>query len=166
MSRVYTPRWAISVRQPWAWAIIYAGKDIENRAWRPANPAMRFRGPVCIHAAKGMTRDEYETARDFMSSIGVTCPPPAALPRSGIIGAACVDDIVTESDSPWFFGPKGLRLTGAVPLDFTPAIGALGFFEWQGRPLPEIPEPAKWMLLGESKPLPVQAEFNIEGQSK
>lgn len=31
---------AISIRQPWAWLILNAGKDIENRDW-PTN----FRGP-------------------------------------------------------------------------------------------------------------------------
>ena len=25
---------ALSIRQPWAWAILHAGKDIENRDWR------------------------------------------------------------------------------------------------------------------------------------
>ena len=48
------PRKAISIRQPWAWAIVHAGKDIENRDW-----STRYRGPVCIHAAKGMTKDEF-----------------------------------------------------------------------------------------------------------
>jgi hypothetical protein len=25
----------LSVRQPWAWAVIHASKDIENRLWQP-----------------------------------------------------------------------------------------------------------------------------------
>lgn len=25
--------YAISVRQPWAWAVFAAGKDVENRSW-------------------------------------------------------------------------------------------------------------------------------------
>ncbi|MCC7374294.1 MAG: hypothetical protein IT581_06545 [Verrucomicrobiales bacterium] len=47
------PTLAISVRQPSAWMIIHAGKDIENRTWRT-----KFRGRVLVHAAKGMTDDE------------------------------------------------------------------------------------------------------------
>jgi hypothetical protein len=39
----------LTVRQPWAWAIIHAGKDVENRA---RNIAGAYRGPVAIHAAK------------------------------------------------------------------------------------------------------------------
>lgn len=27
------PPLALSIRQPWAWAILCAGKDIENRSW-------------------------------------------------------------------------------------------------------------------------------------
>jgi hypothetical protein len=45
---------ALSIRQPWAWLIVNGYKDIENRSW-----ATKFRGPVLIHAAKGMTGAEY-----------------------------------------------------------------------------------------------------------
>lgn len=37
----------LTVRQPWAWAIIHAGKDVENRT---RNLAGDYRGPVAIHA--------------------------------------------------------------------------------------------------------------------
>lgn len=36
----------LTVRQPWAWAIIYGGKDVENRV---RNVAGTYRGPVAIH---------------------------------------------------------------------------------------------------------------------
>ena len=39
----------LTVRQPWAWAIIHGGKDVENRV---RNIAGSYRGPVAIHAAK------------------------------------------------------------------------------------------------------------------
>jgi ASCH domain len=35
---------ALSVRQPWAWAIISALKDIENRGW-----PIHYRGDILIH---------------------------------------------------------------------------------------------------------------------
>ena len=37
----------LTVRQPWAWAIIHGGKDVENRS---RNIAGSYRGPVAIHA--------------------------------------------------------------------------------------------------------------------
>jgi hypothetical protein len=37
----------LTVRQPWAWAILHGGKDVENRV-RSLGP---YRGPVAIHAS-------------------------------------------------------------------------------------------------------------------
>jgi hypothetical protein len=125
------PAFALSVRQPWAWAwaIIHAGKDIENRDWRPSNPGLRFRGRVAIHASKGMTRAEFADARDFMRSLGVRFPTHEIV-RGAIIGSVEIVDVVRESDSPWFFGPRGLVLRDPVPCEPIPCSGALGFFRW------------------------------------
>ena len=66
---------AISVRQPWAWAIVHAGKDVENRS----EAAMRFFRPaigkrVHIHAGKKMADDDYAFAVEYMAKLGVTPP--------------------------------------------------------------------------------------------
>jgi hypothetical protein len=45
----------LTVRQPWAWAIVHGGKDVENRV-RPLGP---YRGPVAIHVSKTPDRDSY-----------------------------------------------------------------------------------------------------------
>ena len=37
----------LTVRQPWAYAIIHGGKDVENRS---RNIAGEYRGPVALHA--------------------------------------------------------------------------------------------------------------------
>lgn len=119
---------ALSIRQPWAWLILNGGKDIENRAWKT-----NFRGRVLVHAAKGITRAEYD-------SIQAGCFPrghfntnffPAfeLLERGGIIGSVEITDCVTQSGSPWFFGPFGFVLTNSKPLPFIPLKGQLGFFE-------------------------------------
>lgn len=146
------PRFALSIRQPWATLIALGWKDVENRSWRRDNPGIKFRGPFAIHAATGMTRAEYDDCADLCSEIGFTCPAPAVLLRGGIVGVATIVDIVTEMESRWFFGPKGLVIRDARPIDFIPVGGQLGFFDWKkllpfasnGRPLP-VP-PAKWML--------------------
>lgn len=140
------PTLALSVRQPWAWAIIHADKDIENRSWQAVNHGLRQRGRIAIHAAKGMTKDEYWEAREFIDGLGYTCPGPTALFRGGIIGSVEVVDVVSESDSPWFFGPRGLVLRDPRPCRFIPAVGALGYFKWQPADYGIVPQPAAWML--------------------
>ncbi|MDO8982997.1 ASCH domain-containing protein [Cypionkella sp.] len=132
------PQLALSIRQPWAWAIINAGKDIENRSW-----PTKQRGPICIHAAKGMTKDEYSDANRFIQRnvgavdqvwlnrwLGVTAAE-FLLDRGGIIGTAEIVDCVEASDSPWFFGTYGFVLRNVQPVEFIPVKGALGFFDWR-----------------------------------
>lgn len=47
----------LTVRQPWASAIAYGGKDLENRSYEPIPKKLRSRisypFPVFVHAAKG-----------------------------------------------------------------------------------------------------------------
>lgn len=119
---------ALSIRQPWAWLIVNAGpcgKDIENRTWHT-----KFRGRFLVHAAQGMTRKEYEFARDFALEADATLLPPFEdLQRGGIIGSVELVDSVDHSDSPWYMGEKGFVLQDPKPLPFMPLKGRLGFFD-------------------------------------
>lgn len=45
---------AITLRQPWAWAVAEAGKDVENRV---RNIAGSYRGPLAIHAGLGWVEE-------------------------------------------------------------------------------------------------------------
>lgn len=161
------PQFALSVRQPWAWAIIHAGKDIENRSWSKLNATrhlLAFRGPVCIHAAKGMTRDEYESAGYSFADCGVAVAPrPHELLRGGIIGTVEIVDVVRKSSSPWFFGTYGLVLAKPKPVDFIPSTGALGFFKWQPNPDASAEPPAKWMLPPGQRPETRHAAADRQG---
>jgi len=136
------PQKALSVRQPWAWAILN-GKDIENRSIAAVRHGMKT-GRIALHASKGMTQDEYESARDFMESIGISCPRPDELIRGAIIGVVTVTEIVAEHKSPWFFGPRGLVLSDQVEVSPIPAQGALGYFDWNLGS--EIDGPKPWMI--------------------
>lgn len=123
------PKIALSIRQPWAAAIVFHGKDIENRDW-----STRFRGPFCIHAAKGMTRAEYDSAAYFIGRAtgwaGVSLSRDT-LERGGIIGTAEIVDCISSSPSPWFAGRFGFVLANVRPVPFIPVKGALGFFDWR-----------------------------------
>ena len=114
---------ALSIRQPWAWLILHGGKDIENRTWRT-----NVRGTILVHAAKGMTKQEYY---DVAQMVGPDFRLPAyeALQRGGIVGKVEIVDCVTHSISPWFFGPCGFVLRNPQSTEFRPYRGELGFFD-------------------------------------
>ena len=122
------PRLALSIRQPWAWAIANDGKPVENRDW-----LTNVRGPICIHASLNKDADKYGRAAAFMRSLGITPPARLDIRRGGIIATADLSDCVTQHDSPWFFGRYGFVLENVRPIDFIPVKGKLGFFEWRSR---------------------------------
>ena len=115
----------LSIRQPWAWAIIHAGKDIENRCWPTS-----YRGPLLIHASKGLTKAEYADFCEFAEDIPmVKVPDFASLERGGIVGRVLLEGCIDHSISPWFCGPFGFVLSDAKPLPFRVLKGQLGLFE-------------------------------------
>lgn len=123
---------ALSVRQPWASLIVHGFKHGENRNW-----STRVRGPILIHAAKGMTKREYQEAMNFAFRIDPDLLilkylfEPGALPRGGIIGSAKLVACVRSSNSPWFQGPFFFRFCDNKAFsaeDFVPYKGQLGFF--------------------------------------
>jgi len=124
---------ALSVREPWASLIVFAGKDIENRTW-----PTRYRGPLLIHAAKVSTREEFDAAAAVVKSIGADermlddCP----YFRGGIIGRVDIVDCVRAHTSPWFVGPWGFVLRNPQPVAFFRCRGQLGFFNVGQEPQP------------------------------
>lgn len=107
---------ALSIHQPWAWLILHAGKDIENRSWKTD-----FRGWFLIHAAKGMTESEYKDGMYHWDAEIVYSgkeygkhPARESLERGGIVGIAECVDCVTESDSLWFMGKYGFKIQNAL----------------------------------------------------
>lgn len=119
---------AITLRQPWAWAIVYAGKDIENRS---TNIAGGWRGPLAIHA--GRTVDE-EAMAVFRDTDGI--PMPNLIDLLGVVmGVTTLDD--NHAPHPdhgrcGFWAQPGtwhLRLGETRPLEHpVPARGALGLW--------------------------------------
>jgi hypothetical protein len=108
----------LSIQQPWAWAICYAGKDVENRTWKTG-----VRGEILIHASKRIDRDGI----DYLHMFRVN--PPGLYQTGGIVGIAEICDCVDHYDSKWFFGPYGFVLRNQRPVKFMPCKGQLGFFD-------------------------------------
>ncbi|WP_306150704.1 hypothetical protein [Roseovarius sp. MMSF_3281] len=128
------PAKALSIRQPWVWAILNAGKRIENRPRR-----FHYRGLICLHAS--LYKPNAQDGADFTQTLIKAVPdfkkfarqastmPPEM--KGGIIGTAEIVDCVEQSDDPWFFGPYGLVLENVQPVKFIPVKGALGLFNWR-----------------------------------
>lgn len=89
---------AISLKQPWPWAIFHAGKDIENRTW-----ATEYRGSLLIHASKEVDLDGYL----FLRTMGLYPPSPQRIDRGVVLGKVKLVDCVPGEgvDSRWGFGP-------------------------------------------------------------
>lgn len=139
------PDRALSIRQPWAWAIAQGHKPVENRAWGVNHPSRRFRGPVAIHASATLRRPEFDEAMAFIAGQGIECPAPEELRRGAIIATAVVTGTTYTSDSPWFFGPMALILDEVRAIEPIPCRGQLGFFRWKASARQAQPSSADWM---------------------
>jgi hypothetical protein len=126
---------ALSIRAPWWWFILHAGKDIENRDWHT-----NLRGRVLIHAsrwyANAEVQEDFNEARRIYEASGLDLKPPIVSHRSlqewggCIVGSVEVAGCVKQSKSPWFFGEFGFVLRNPVAFARPwPVKGALGFFE-------------------------------------
>lgn len=83
----------LTVRQPWAWAIINGGKDVENRV---RNIAGGYRGPVAIHAALSVGTDrEFLAATAAVAKIGPAVP--FGLAYGAILGVVDLVDVHSAS---------------------------------------------------------------------
>ena len=114
------PRVALSVRQPWAWALLFGGKDVENRTW-----STRCRGRIWIHASKREIAEDVDYAVQLVAS-GWNCDPGRALEhyqehdhRGAILGSG--------------------NLTGCRRIDELPAEDALRGNRW-------VHGPCLWLL--------------------
>lgn len=117
---------ALSIRQPWTWAVLYAGKRVENRTWYTD-----YRGPIFIHAG---LRVDWAAVEDLRAEItAIPMPRPVAhcggLVASAILADCVRPDEVRESQRDWAVGPWCFVLEEVVPLARPVSHpGALGLF--------------------------------------
>lgn len=126
---------AITIHQPWAWAIVSGHKRVENRTW-PTN----YRGPLAIHVSKSL-KTYREELRGYAEQwrpggeFGVQLPPKTDLHLGHLIGLVDLIDCVPfdASDSrlagPWGGGPWCFVLANPRLLPCPiPMTGRLGIF--------------------------------------
>ena len=112
---------ALSIKQPWAWAIVTGNKDIENRS-----RVTHLREPLLIHAGLRFSDEGF----GFLERHGISCPSEDELPTGALVGMAELTDCVKESGSPWGHADYWHWILSS-PLEFRKPIdypGSLGFF--------------------------------------
>ena len=129
----------LTVRQPWAHAIIFRGKTVENRSW-----PSKYRGPLLIHA--GVSRQELVDRRG--SDMGWTpegyFPDSTPFPRmeemafGAVIGQVLLKDVLPYGHelllgNEWADGEWCWLLEDPRPLK-TPIMvkGGLGLWTYKG----------------------------------
>ena len=102
---------AITVKQPWAWAIAHGGKPVENRGnnLRCVKPGEVF----AIHAGKGWDSGAGQQIANITDEEFAYTDEKKA---TGIIALARFGGNVVEHDSPYFTGPIGWVLDERNPL--------------------------------------------------
>lgn len=146
----------ITLTQPWATLVAIGAKKIETRSW-----ATKYRGPLLIHAAKGLASViEREVERVFelqsgafyvaLSSAGYT--EASQLPRGAIVARCELTDVHQIPSAPMHF-PRGVPADHPLasypvvlpPLRDTPerAFGGYtpGRYAWLLSDVQALPEP-------------------------
>lgn len=97
----------LTLHQPWASAIIYGPKDIENRTWRPSPQRLWPGGWLAIHAGKVIDRDAVKFIHphwpEVLEQRVVTSAILGAVKFEGVVR---IEDLAqTEHGETWAEGP-------------------------------------------------------------
>ena len=127
---------ALTLWRPWPNVILYGGKRVENRPWKPWKVVMGKY--IALHA--GFTYDD-EAARWMRLKRLYDPPSEKDCPSGCIVGVARVVGYINKQGidqngnpneavkSPWFFGPYGWLLDNVTPLSNPVAVkGARGLW--------------------------------------
>lgn len=156
---------ALTVWQPWAWAIGAGLKLVENRTWLPGWRRLKEGDDLAIHAGAHIpSATDFEKVRKAVKAMGRTMPASYAHEFSGQLGRGRIVAVVTfagvargldgvvPEQHPWWIGPYGWLFTNVRQLNLGSAPTAFG---QQGL------WPLSW---GAAKQVRSQLEAHNEGQ--
>jgi hypothetical protein len=134
---------ALTLKRPWAWAIIHAGKRVENRTWKPTADILRGDW-FAIHAGKGWDLDGHM----FIHQQITTDVPTEFRDPQGIVAVCRCEGIMAstmgliragmEDQVKWFCGPVGWVLRDVIPVHPVPCRGAQMLWEVPADLLPRL----------------------------
>ena len=121
---------ALSIRQPWAWAISNGFKNVENRTWKT-----NYRGWFFVHASQTYEESAVDVVIEAIKSCGCSDRTvdrflsESRSMRGGIVGVTKLIDCVQNYPSPWAIENNWhFVLEGSVEFEFYKLNGKLNFF--------------------------------------
>ena len=113
---------AITLQQPWAYAIVHLGKDVENRTWRTGYEPIQ----IAVHAGKSYDWH----GEDFIARLGLAVP--SKMPTGAIVGLITVLGAhKNHADwcSPWAIPDQWhWQLSEPIRVEPVPCRGAQGLW--------------------------------------
>lgn len=127
---------ALTIKQPWLYAITDLNKRIENRTWKP--PEWIIGQRIGLHASR---EDDLSGFAAFRDITGVDAPHD--LPRGCIVSTARVVGFCNHSEDDWFVGPYGWVLDDISKVFPGPVScrGALGLWDVPFECMPSFHRP-------------------------
>jgi len=138
---------ALTIKAPWAQAIVHGTKRIENRTWKPHADVIGKR--IAIHCGKSLARPrDYDDPRASvqLDEAHRWCVGTGRVEAGHIIGTARVsgyvgpsravgggglwsaDQIIAVRDHPWWIGPIGWLLEDVRAVEPVAARGQVGMW--------------------------------------
>lgn len=143
---------AITLHQPWAWAILHAGKTVENRTW----PLARWATGkwIALHAGAPQ-RTEADDAEWIRTTFGLHVPANTGRGLVGLVKFGMPRPPVarrTQPEHQWEFGPWCWPITDRLALPSAiPIRGAQGFWVVPPGPPDQILEQLARVAGGEAR---------------
>lgn len=118
---------ALSIKQPWCWAILN-GKPVENRDW--GCPKQFMNRTILMHASSTFDWSGVEWLVQNKHLFRINVPVSKdGYNLGGIVGSFVITKCVKDYPTPFFFGEYGFVLENIKPLPFYQCRGSLKFFE-------------------------------------
>ena len=105
---------ALTIHQPWAWAIQELDKRFENRTWAP--PAYLVGKSFAIHASKTLEDDTLEGFQKSGFQVPADLPTGAVVAVAHLRGWTDYAPPANHTQHRWWIGPIGWILEDVLPL--------------------------------------------------